>query len=282
MPRKSRIFSSSKIYHIVLKGIDDTNLFYSDQDKSKFIEKIKLTKKEYPFKLISYCLMSNHIHLVIRVNDELLSDSMKSLSIRYVKYFNKIYHRKGTLFQNRFFSRNVENQDYFLRVCRYVHRNPEKAGIARTYAYKWSSYNEYVYKEKVIDREILMHYLDNDINNFITYTNECDNIEEELYMADFEMIENLSDEEVISIILKKYNIGDVSEIVSFFKIAENKQKLMELKDKPGISKSQISRKTISKLWKWKSNSPKKLRPQMGNPQKISVPKWGMVAKNGIL
>ena len=69
------------------------------------------------------------------------------------------------------------------------------------------------------------------------------------------MIENLSDEEVISLILKKYNIGDVSEIISFFKTAENKQKLRELKDKPGISKSQISRitrvdrKTISKLWK---------------------------------
>ena len=253
--KQIRTISKTNIYHIIIKGNNDEVIFYDDMDRNVFLERIKITKKEFNYKVYAYCLMSNHVHLVIEVPQEKFSKSIQSLTIRYASYFNKKYDRKGPFVQNRFKSKNIENQRYFLEVCRYVHRNPEKAGMAKTYAYKWSSYNEYVYKEKVIDREILMHYLDNDINNFITYTNECDEIEEELYMADFEMIENLSDEEVISIILKKYNIGNVSEIVSFFKIAENKQKLREFKDKPGITRTQIeritrvNRKILLNLWK---------------------------------
>ena len=117
LPRQFRTFSLSKIYHIIFKGIDDTNIFYTSEDKSTFLEKITLSKKEFPFKIYAYCLMNNHVHLIIEAESNMLSKSMKSLLIRYVYYFNKTYQRKGPLFQNRFYSKNVENQDYFLSVC---------------------------------------------------------------------------------------------------------------------------------------------------------------------
>ena len=88
--------------------------------------------------------MDNHIHLVIRIEDEFLSKAMQSLSIRYSQYFNYKYERTGPFFQNRFKSKNVENLKYFLEVCRYIHRNPEKAKMSKTEDYDWSSYKEYI------------------------------------------------------------------------------------------------------------------------------------------
>ena len=254
LPRQFRTLSSSKIYHIIFKGIDDTNIFYTSEDKSTFLEKIKLSKKEFPFKIYAYCLMNNHVHLIIESESNMLSKSMKSLLIRYVYYFNKTYQRKGPLFQNRFYSKNVENQDYFLSVCRYVHRNPEKAGIAKTFEYDWSSYKEYLNKEKIIDKHVLLYYLDNNLDNFISYTNKPENKTELLNLADFELIPHLSDEAVINIIQEKYNLTSLTEIISFFKQVENKYTLKDFKNINGITKNQLSRiirvdrKTITKIW----------------------------------
>ena len=75
--------------------------------------------------------MSNHVHMVIEVPNENLSKAIQSLTIRYVSYFNKKYDRKGPFVQNRFKSKNIENQRYFLEVCRYVHRNPEKQELKK-------------------------------------------------------------------------------------------------------------------------------------------------------
>ena len=140
MPRQPREYSKSKIYHIMYKGIDGQDIFYDENDKLDFLEKLLENKKEFKFKIFSYCLMNNHVHLVIGIEAENLSNAMKSLSLKYVLYFNKKYERSGPLFQNRFNSKCIENQKYFLDVCRYVHQNPEKAGICKTSQYKWSSY----------------------------------------------------------------------------------------------------------------------------------------------
>ena len=254
MPRQFRTFSSSKIYHIIFKGIDDTNIFYTSEDKSTFLEKIKLSKKKFPFKIYAYCLMNNHVHLVVEAESNMLSQSMKSLLIRYVHYFNRTYQRKGPLFQNRFYSKNVENQDYFLSVCRYVHRNPEKAGIAKTFEYDWSSYKEYLNKEKIIDKHVLLYYFDNDLENFISYTNEPESKNELLNWADFELISQLSDEAIINIIQEKYNLASLPEVISFFRHTENKYTLKDFRNIKGITKTQLSRiirvdkRTITKIW----------------------------------
>ena len=132
MPRLPREYSYSKVYHIIIKGIDDGDIFYDNEDKQVFKEKMKLTKDKFKYKIYAYCLMNNHVHLVIDVANDVLSKAMQGLSVRYVHYFNRKYNRKGPLIQERFKSKKVEDQRYFLEVCRYVHRNPEKAKIAKT------------------------------------------------------------------------------------------------------------------------------------------------------
>ena len=219
-----------------------------------FLERIKITKKEFNYKVYAYCLMSNHVHLVIEVPQEKFSKSIQSLTIRYASYFNKKYDRKGPFVQNRFKSKNIENQRYFLEVCRYVHRNPEKAGIEKTNNYKWSSYNEYISKERIIDKKVLMYYLNNSIENFVKYTNKVEDIQEIMNYADFELNNRLNDEELMKIILKRLNFNNIEEVINFFKNKENIKDVEKLKDIKGINKSQLSRiiridrKNISKYW----------------------------------
>lgn len=113
MSRQPRKFSYSQIYHIILKGIDGHDIFYDNNDKNFFLKQILTTKQTFNYIVYSYCLMSNHVHLVIKCKNELLSKAIQSLSIRYVSYFNKKYERTGHLFQGRFKSKSVENQKYF-------------------------------------------------------------------------------------------------------------------------------------------------------------------------
>ncbi len=252
MSRQLRRFSKSNIYHIIIKGIDDSNIFYDDMDRNVFLEKIKLTQKNFNYRVYAYCLMNNHVHMVIGVKDEFLSKAIQSLTIRYVSYFNKKYDRKGPFVQNRFKSKNIENLKYFLDVCRYIHRNPEKAKIEKTNNYKWSSYKEYLGKEKIITKNLLMHYFNNDINAFIKYTLKEDTFIEIANLTDFELCTHITDDELANIILKKYKLNSINEIISYFK--ENKSIIKDLKNIKGTNQNQISRitrvdrRTIRKFW----------------------------------
>lgn len=255
MSKKLREFSNSKVYHIIIKGIDDGTIFYDDEDRNVFLNKLKITKKKFKYKILAYCLMSNHVHLVILIENENLSKGIQSLIIRYASYFNRKYDRRGPFVQNRFNSKKVENQRYFLEVCRYVHRNPEKAGIEKTDKYKWSSYQEYIKKEKIIDKKILMHYLDNNINNFISYTNKNETKQEINRLAEFEMIRKLNDDIVVRIILDKLKFSSVDEIINYFKNEKNHDKIKILKEIQGTNVTQIARvirinrRLVEKHWR---------------------------------
>lgn len=257
MSKIPRRYSISNTYHIIIKGIDNQNIFYDNQDRRVFLEKFLTTKKDYDIQIYSYSLMDNHVHMVIKIQKEFLSKAMQSLMIRYVRFFNKKYDRIGTLVQCRFKSKNIEDQDYFLKVCRYVHRNPENAGIAKTDSYEWSSYQEYVKKEKIVDKKILLHYYNNDINEFIKYTNECENDENLNELAEYEIMNKLTDEELLGIIMKMFNINDVDKIASFFKNhdkEELKKDIEKIKKIRATNKTQVARvirvnrKIITKYW----------------------------------
>lgn len=259
MTRQRRKISNSKVYHVIVKGIDDQDIFYDDQDRRYFLKQILNLKKEINYDVYSYCLMTNHIHMVIKSEAKVLSKIMQSLMIRYVYYFNSKYERSGPLVQNRFKSKCVENQKYFLEVCRYIHRNPEKAGMAKTQNYKWSSYQEYLGKEKIINKKVLLHYFNNDISEFVKYTTNLtvEDIENLYDYAEYEIRNRLLDEEVIQIIMKKFGIFDVKDVVIFFKNKNRKElekALQVIKNIKGTNKSQvarilrINRKFVSDVW----------------------------------
>ena len=214
MPRQARKFSKSKIYHIIYKGIDGNDIFYEERDRKYFLRILLENIEEYNYRVFAYCLMSNHIHLVLEIQDEILSRAMKSLSVKYVFYFNKRYGRSGPLFQNRFKSKCVENQKYFLDVCRYVEQNPEKAKICLTQEYIWSSYHEYIGNGKIVDRKVLLHYFDYSLEKykFFTTKGKSDNITD---FIEYEIRGKMSDDELSQLIvneLKLTNINDFSNL----------------------------------------------------------------------
>ena len=259
MPRLRRQISNSKIYHVIVKGIDDQDVFYEDQDRRYFLNQILKLRKEINYDIYSYCLMTNHIHIVVKIEEKFLSKLMQRLMIRYVYYFNSKYERTGPLVQNRFKSKCVENQKYFLEVCRYIHRNPEKALMAKTQNYKWSSYHEYVGQEKIINKKVLLHYFDNDVSEFVKYTTNVDteDIEDVYNYAEYEIINRLLDEDLIKIIMMRFGIADINDVVRFFK-TKSKRELIEdlkaIKKVKGARKTQvarvlrINRKIVNKIW----------------------------------
>lgn len=146
MPRRARKLSSTSIYHIVIRGIDRQIMFEEEKDYKKYLQLLLFYKSECHFELYAYCLMSNHIHLLIKVKDISLETIFRKLNTNYATWFNLKYQRTGHLQQERFYSEPVENEQYFINVIKYIHNNPLKAGLEPSpgASYIWSSMHEYI------------------------------------------------------------------------------------------------------------------------------------------
>ena len=162
MPRRARRESTTNIYHVMLRGINRQNIFQDREDNAKYLWTVGKIKEASGFDLYAYCLMPNHIHLLLKVGSEPLAHIMKRLGASYVYWYNQKYERCGHLFQDRFKSEPVEDDRYLLTVTRYIHQNPVKAGLTADLAgYQWSSYNDYLHKYRpLIDRTFILSLFD--------------------------------------------------------------------------------------------------------------------------
>ncbi|MBW9170106.1 transposase [Clostridium estertheticum] len=124
MPRTFRLKSDESIYHIMCKSITEVNLFKDTEDKKKYLSLIKKYKTLYNFKLYGYCLMDNHLHLIIDANGSDISKIMHGINFSYAMYFNKKHERGGHLFRDRFKSIIVANDRYLKTLSLYIHNNP--------------------------------------------------------------------------------------------------------------------------------------------------------------
>ena len=153
LARKSREKSGSGIYHIILRGINRQSIFEDDEDRLKLIEDLAKYKEISQCRIFAYCLMDNHVHLLLQETQEPISMMIQRVSSSYVIWYNHKHERCGHLFQERFKSEAVETDSYFLTVLRYIHQNPIKAKIASDVAaYQWNSYSEYVERAQIVDR----------------------------------------------------------------------------------------------------------------------------------
>ncbi|MHC1714392.1 MAG: transposase [Acidaminococcaceae bacterium] len=157
MSRQNRVKSVSGFYHVMVRGINKNDLFLEDEDKEYFLQVLANKKEQCNFLLPAYCLMDNHVHMLIKEQTIGLPDIMKRVNVSYAGYFNRKYERVGPLFQGRYKSEHVEDEKYFLAVARYIHQNPMKAGmVSAPESYKWSSYRDYINIErqtKLVDTE---------------------------------------------------------------------------------------------------------------------------------
>ncbi|MBR0514268.1 MAG: transposase [Clostridia bacterium] len=145
MPRTARKISESNIYHVMLRGINRQDIFEDDGDRHYFMTTLRASKEASGFKLYGFCLMSNHVHLLMEPADEPLGRIFRRVGAKYVHWYNKKYDRVGHLFQDRFKSENVVGDLHFITVLRYILQNPVKAGmVSNPGNYRWSSFPAYI------------------------------------------------------------------------------------------------------------------------------------------
>lgn len=143
MPRRARVFSRSGYMHIIIRGVGRQILFEDNCDYRRFLATLERYCLETGVRICAYCLMENHVHLLVWDHKTSISLLMKKVGVSYSRYFNRKYERTGHLLQDRYLSEIIEGNRNFLMVFRYILRNPQKAGICKASEYPWSSYALY-------------------------------------------------------------------------------------------------------------------------------------------
>lgn len=124
MPRGPRIKTPDSVFHVMVRSIEEIKMFKKESDKDFYFYLIRKYKQKYNFKVYAYCLMDNHGHLIIDANGADISKIMHGINFTFAQYFNKNNHRRGTLFQDRFKSKIVKNDNYIITLSAYIHNNP--------------------------------------------------------------------------------------------------------------------------------------------------------------
>ena len=216
----------------MLRGINRDDIFLDDIDFYK-MEKILRSlakptdndgKPKPPLcKIYAYCLMTNHIHLLIAELDESISDTVKRLGVAYVSYFNKRRKRSGPLFEGRFRSEPVDDSEYFTTLLHYIHYNPVKAGMVKKPGwYQWSSWHEYelpneTYERGICEQIIPFRNLTRDQVKDIVL--EAEDPAAFISPVDIERVDNIEAEKIIkSLVPEKYKDLDMKELPKIEKL----------------------------------------------------------------
>jgi putative transposase len=145
MPRANRLILDRGYYHVFTRGNDRKQIFRKDADYQVFISIVKRYLKEVLLAITNYCLMPNHLHLLIfteRGDD--LSIFMKNILQVYANYHRKEYNSVGFLYQNRFKSLLINNDSYLLECSRYIERNPLRGKlVSNIFDWPWNSFSYY-------------------------------------------------------------------------------------------------------------------------------------------
>jgi len=232
MPRQARIISNSGIYHIMTRGMNQEQIFKKEKHKTKILEIIINLKEEVQFDIIAYCIMDNHIHLLIKAEENELKALMKKMNIKYAMYYNAVEKRNGHVFQDRFRSEVIEDDNYMIGAIRYIHNNPVRVGIVKkSIEYQWSSISDYL-KEKsdIISHQYAKEVMDlfKDKDEFIAFHDIDDN---NIYL-DTKEEEEQSRQNIISNVLEKYtdkNLITDEKLVTQQRREELAEKLLNLK-----------------------------------------------------
>jgi REP element-mobilizing transposase RayT len=149
MARPLRIEYDGAVYHITSRGNARRPIFKDDRDFLNFLDTLQQVNTRYNWICHSYCLMTNHYHLVIETPDGNLSKGMRQLNGVYTQTFNRTHNRAGHVFQGRYKAIVIQKESHLLEVCRYVVLNPVRARMVKEpIQWKWSSYRETAGREK--------------------------------------------------------------------------------------------------------------------------------------
>lgn len=131
MPRQARLDIPGLLQHVIVRGIERSEIFLDDDDRSRFVARLSSLLLETETDCFAWALIPNHFHLLLRCNRRKLSHFMRRLLTGYAVTFNRRHDRAGHLFQNRYKSIVCEEDPYLLELIRYIHLNPLRAGLVK-------------------------------------------------------------------------------------------------------------------------------------------------------
>ena len=222
--------------HIIVRGVARMAIFEEPMDYKYYIKLMHRHSDDTGVTVCAYCLMENHVHLLVRYESENICKFMQKLGISYSKYFNNKYDRTGHLFQNRYIMEYVFDESYFLTVLRYIIQNPEKAGICKAQHYRWSSLSDFDSPANFVDISMAVEILGSTENfyKFVTKLNDDKCME---YFRDENRIEaNVAERMRICL-----GVENVMDIATYDKKVRN-ESIIKLSE-AGFSIRQIERQT---------------------------------------
>ena len=167
MARQLRLAFEDACYHISSRGSRKGKIFYTDEDKSYFLELLNQTCNKYSITCYAYCLMDKHYHLFINTQKPNISQAMHFLNTSYTNWYKAKHNIVGSILQGRYKSIIVDKDTYALVLSTYIHLNPLRAGIVKDLKeYKWSSYINYIKQAKSsinrLDMDFVLNMLSKD------------------------------------------------------------------------------------------------------------------------
>lgn len=216
MPRQARTQSPTDYYHIVMRGNNREYIFNKDEQKRFFLDPIKSQEEDNLIDIVAYCIMDNHVHIVVKAGILDLTKAIKSINIKYAMKYNQQRDRIGHVFQDRYKSETIKDDKYLLQVIRYIHNNPIKAKMVKSIDdYNWSSYNEYINQNTIIEsqqKQFILGYFSNNINHFIEFHKQKDDNEYLEIKEDQEIYRLEHAQEIISTYFKEKGITEAKEV----------------------------------------------------------------------
>ena len=150
MARPLRVEFPGALYHIINRGNAGEDVFKSLRDREKFLDYLETASSRFSIRIHTYCLMTNHYHLLVETPEANLSQAIQWVNVSYAVYFNTKRQRRGHLFQGRFKALLVDADEYLKHLSRYIHLNPVRAKMVKSASdYPWSSYPFFIGKLKM-------------------------------------------------------------------------------------------------------------------------------------
>ena len=242
MPRKPRKLSSTGIYHIILRSVNQHIIFEDDSDYHKFLYILSDCKMKYSIEIYAYCLMNNHIHILMKSSSEKLSSFFQSLGSKFVRWYNNKYLRSGHLFQERFHSTAIETDHAFLAALVYIHNNPIKASMCRYPSeYYWSSCSTYYgRKNSLVDLAYPISIAGSKDSLLAFFSRESDNSNDNLFANDHRQSKHfLTDDKALEIFKSITRLSSTSETANICKVERNSY--IRVLRKVGLTIKQVAR-----------------------------------------
>lgn len=230
MARKCRKIGKSGIYHIIIRGNDQQNIFIDQSDRRLMLKRINQYSSQLNLTVFTYCLMTNHVHILVGNANSSISKFMQKLTTSYARCFNLKYERSGHLFQGRFLSKPIETDENFKTVFRYVLQNPQKAGLNTGKNRLWTNFQDLHKNHNVISMfdniQLLFKFLHTENNDICMEFNEN---------------KRISDSHCARIIIDIVNIDSPRELKKIEK--QNLLRILKKLKTSGLSQNQIARVT---------------------------------------